>query len=159
VLHVATSEGSPAAGFLYMNYAFDEVLHGNFEQGFQDIAIVGAHNLVTGAFALTTGGDLPTGGVYTLRNPDGLVVRVGRTSDLARRAGEYGRDPNYFDLDFMPEFETNNYSAQRGLEQMLYDEYNPPMNVNRPISLRNSNITNYINVAYHFLLTFFGVSR
>lgn len=91
-----------------------------------------------------------------LSNPEGQIVRVGRTNDLLRREGEYYRDPNYFDLKYKPEFYMDDYGTQRGLEQMLYDRYQPPMNRNRPIRLGNSNSPNYMNAALQFLLDLFG---
>lgn len=73
------------------------------------------------------------------------------------RAGQYNRDPNFFDLDFKVEFRTDDYSTQRGLEQKLFNDYQqPPMNVYRPIYPRNPNGPDYMNSALNFLHKLFG---
>ena len=99
---------------------------------------------------------MPKGGVYTLTNPVGKVVRVGYTKDLVRRAGEYGRAPNFFDLIFKSIYGTDDYATRRGLEQMLYDLYNPPLNKNRPIQIRNPNAPSYLAAATKFLNELLG---
>jgi RHS repeat-associated protein len=96
------------------------------------------------------------GGVYSIKNNAGIVVRVGRTNDLSSREGDYYRDPNYFDLNYKIEWQTDDYATQRGLEQYLFDKYQPPMNVIRPIGPRNNNGTNYFNAALDYLKEFFG---
>ncbi|MGA7193540.1 MAG: RHS repeat-associated core domain-containing protein [Anaerolineales bacterium] len=92
------------------------------------------------------------GGVYTLRDPEtGEVQYVGRTNDLLRRQGEHALDPTKGQLDFNIEARTDDYEVQRGLEQMKYDQYDPPLNRIRPISPNNPNIDNYLDAAERFI--------
>jgi hypothetical protein len=91
------------------------------------------------------------GGVYVIYNPNGVIVRVGQTNNLIRRKGDYRRDPNYFDLEFEPQFFSDDYATRRGLEQILFEEYHPPMNVNRPIGSRNPKGAGYFQAASNFL--------
>jgi hypothetical protein len=66
------------------------------------------------------------GGVYTLTNSEGAVVRTGRTgrtNDLARRQAEHRRHAETKDLDFNAVHRTDNRAQQRGLEQTLYDAH------------------------------------
>lgn len=72
------------------------------------------------------------GGTYVLKNGDD-VMRAGRTNDLARRAGEHARHPDSRALDFEPVHRTDNPAARRGLEQMLHDQFNPPVPRQNPI--------------------------
>jgi hypothetical protein len=99
----------------------------------------------------------PKGGVYTLTNNLGKVVRVGHTKDLISRAGNYRRDKNYFDLIFNAVYKTDDYATRRGLEQMLYDLYMPPLNSNRPIRIGNSNTAIYLDAANAFLNNLLGI--
>lgn len=124
--------------------------------GWTDILTIIAENLEAAPLILTMGDVAPTGGVYSIRNPNGQVVRVGRTKDLFSRQGQYYRDPNYFDLEFVREYLVNDYATQRGLEQMMYDQYQPPLNIYRPIGITNPNIMNYINSALVFLNKLLG---
>jgi hypothetical protein len=86
----------------------------------------------------------PKGGVYTLTNKNGDVMRVGYTKNFDMRANSYSslanRDPRYKNLEFNRVFQTDNYAEQRWLEQYLFDANPHPLNVNRPISPRNGNI-------------------
>ena len=68
---------------------------------------------------------LPKGGVYALRNAEGVVVRTGRTKDLARRAAEHLRDPATKDFTFETLYRTDVYAAQRGLEQFVHNLRDP----------------------------------
>jgi hypothetical protein len=97
------------------------------------------------------GNNEPVGGVYSIRNPNDMVVRVGRTKDLSGRVGQYSRDPNYFDLEFRVEYRTDSYQTQRGLEQLLYEWYKPPMNLIKPIRDNNLSRTDYMDSALNFL--------
>jgi RHS repeat-associated protein len=93
------------------------------------------------------------GGVYTLRDLEGNVVRTGRSKDLLRRLGEYLRDPATTEYEFVPEFWTDNYVEQRGLEHMLYSSY-PDAALNRigAISLRNPRLFDeYVDAAWAYL--------
>lgn len=64
-------------------------------------------------------GGAAKGGTYVLKNPDGTVVKTGRTNDLARREGEHGR--GHPDKTFEVDKRTDNRAAQRGREQDLHD--------------------------------------
>jgi hypothetical protein len=103
------------------------------------------------------GGDAkPQGGVYSLSNPSGQIVRVGHTKNLSVRRGQYRRDPNYFDLTFNIEYYTNDYATQRGLEQMMYENHNPSLNIYRPINPSNKNRPSYLRAAIEFLERMLG---
>jgi RHS repeat-associated protein len=92
------------------------------------------------------------GGVYLLRDAEGVVVRTGRTNNLARRELEHARDPLTSDLTFEPVYRTDVYGEQRGLEQVLYNRYpGARLNKIRPISLSNPNFGQYTNLAMRFL--------
>jgi hypothetical protein len=92
------------------------------------------------------------GGTYLLRDADtGQVMRTGRTCDLARRAAEHRGDPLLRDFEFEPVHRTDVYSEQRGLEQLLHDNYQPPLNRIRPISPNNPKLPNYQDAAKSFL--------
>ncbi len=94
----------------------------------------------------------PKGGAYVLRDAEsGQVMRTGRTRDLGRRGAEHGRDPNLRDLEFEPVHRTDVYNEQRGLEQMLHDKYQPPLNKIRPISPTNPKLPMYQDAAKTFL--------
>ena len=59
------------------------------------------------------------GGTYVLKDVDGVVVKTGRTNDLARREAEHGR--NHPGLTFEVDKRTDSPSARRGREQDLHD--------------------------------------
>jgi RHS repeat-associated protein len=93
-----------------------------------------------------------TGGVYLLRSPvTRQVMRIGRTCDIVRREGEHARNPLLKDLIFEAAYRTDSYAEQRGLEQMLYNQYNPPLNLINPISPSNPNLNNYMDAASMYL--------
>jgi hypothetical protein len=52
---------------------------------------------------------------------------------------------------YATEHYTDDYATQRGLEQLMYDNYQPPLNINRPIGPKNSNGPSYLNAAKAFL--------
>jgi hypothetical protein len=80
------------------------------------------------------------------------VVRTGRTVDLARRALEHLRDPATAAYDFLVVHRTDDYAIRRGLEQMLYDQYQgAALNTIRPIWPRNPNLGRYMDAARQFL--------
>jgi len=90
--------------------------------------------------------------VYVLRDPvTGEVVRVGRTNDFARRAAEHARDPALRGYEFERVYPTDSYAEQRGLEQVLHDRYDPPLDRINPISPRNSKRQDYLDAAQRFL--------
>ncbi|MCY2924251.1 MAG: hypothetical protein NT031_02235 [Planctomycetota bacterium] len=92
------------------------------------------------------------GGVYVLRDAEtGQVMRTGRTCDLVRREAEHARDPLLRNYDFEAVYPTDVYTEQRGLEQILHDTYNAPLDRIRAISLRNPNLENYLEAARRYL--------
>jgi len=97
------------------------------------------------------------GGVYTLRDAAGNVVRTGRSSDLATREAALFNDPVLGRYRFSVEHRTDVYAQQRGLEQILYDRYpgarleNGGFNKIRGISPSNPNMTTYMQSAWDFL--------
>jgi hypothetical protein len=46
---------------------------------------------------------------------------------------------------------TDDYSVQRGHEQMLHDAYNPPLDKIRPISPDNPRQDHYLKAAQQFI--------
>jgi hypothetical protein len=93
-----------------------------------------------------------SGGVYLLRDPEtGQVVRTGRTNDLSRRGAEHARDERLQDYDFEAVYRSDDYATQRGLEQVIHNRYQPPLNRIRPISPSNRNYDRYMNAANRFL--------
>jgi hypothetical protein len=92
------------------------------------------------------------GGAYLLRDPEtGGVMRTGRSGDLLRRQAEHFRDPAHKAFDFEPIYRTDVYAEQRGLEQLLHDLYNPPLNRINPISPKNPNRSEYMDAAERYL--------
>ncbi len=90
------------------------------------------------------------GGTYVLRDADGVVVRSGRTRNLDRRQAEHARDPTLSQYDFDPVHRTDSYAEQRGLEQVLHDQYSPPLNRIRPIDPANPRRQEYESAAERF---------
>ena len=92
------------------------------------------------------------GGAYLLRDAETQqVMRTGRTWDLVRRESELARDSLLKNYDFEPVYRTDVYEQQRGLEQLLHDTYNPPLNKIRPISPANPRLPDYLDAARRFL--------
>jgi RHS repeat-associated protein len=98
----------------------------------------------------SSSGGQPRGGTYVLKKGN-KVVRIGRSNDLARREAEHAK--NFPDLKFEVIDRTDDYAQQRGLEQMLYDRYHYPGDLNRvrPISPFNPNRSKYLDAARRFL--------
>jgi hypothetical protein len=96
------------------------------------------------------------GGVYSLRDAGGNIVRTGRTNDLARRAGEHARADATSDFSFHAEYRTDVYAEQRGLEQVIWERNGRPTlpGVRRtsPIDPRR-NFDTYMQAARRFLET------
>jgi hypothetical protein len=93
----------------------------------------------------------PKGGTYLLRDAEtGEVMRTGRTNDFVRRQGEHALDPALEKFKFEIVDKTDDYSEQRGLEQMLHDVYQPPLNKIRPISPTNPNRQSYLDAAQSY---------
>jgi RHS repeat-associated protein len=91
------------------------------------------------------------GGTYVLENDEGVVMRTGRSNDLARRELEHARDPALEDFKFKIVHETNIRAEQRGLEQLLHDKFKPPLNKVRPISPLNPRRGTYLKAADNYL--------
>jgi hypothetical protein len=92
------------------------------------------------------------GGTYRLRDPESnQVMRTGRTKDLLRRQAEHARNPDLKHLEFEVVHRTDSYPQQRGLEQMLHEEHNPPLDKIQPISPKNPRLPDYMNSAKEFL--------
>ena len=51
----------------------------------------------------------------------------------------------------LPFRETDVYEEQRGLEQMVHDEYKPALNKIRPISPTNKRLDEYMDAARDYL--------
>ena len=86
-----------------------------------------------------------------MRDAEGVVVRTGRTRDLARRQLEHARDPELSRYEFEPVHRTDSYTEQRGLEQILDDQYNPTLNRIRPINPTNPRRLEYMDAAERYL--------
>jgi hypothetical protein len=123
---------------------------------------VGAtHRAAASAFAAEAEAGAATsaarGGVYTLRDDVGNVVRTGRSNDLAAREAAHFNDPVLGEYRFNVEYRTDVYAEQRGLEQLLYDMYPEARSVNggfnkiRAINPRNANFADYIESAFQYL--------
>ncbi|MEN3377373.1 MAG: hypothetical protein V7604_2728, partial [Hyphomicrobiales bacterium] len=97
--------------------------------------------------AKSAGAAKARGGAYVLRDRGDAVVRSGRTGNLAAREGQHRRDRALPEHRFDPVYRTDSYLEQRGLEQILHDRYDPPLNKIRPISPSNKNIDTYMNEA------------
>ncbi|WP_162940312.1 RHS repeat-associated core domain-containing protein [Gryllotalpicola protaetiae] len=100
------------------------------------------------------------GGVYTLRDGDGNVVRTGRTKDFVARQGQHAQDPILRQFDFNEEFYTDDYAEQRGLEDWLYQRYpearaaNGGFNKIGAVSPSNPNLAAYQQAASSYLERF-----
>jgi len=94
----------------------------------------------------------PKGGVYALRDPEsGKVMYVGRSKNLDTRESAWGRHPVRGQLDFDPLYRTDNYAEQRGLEQLAFNQYKPPLNLINPIRPGNPNYMNYLSSAQSYI--------
>jgi hypothetical protein len=69
-------------------------------------------------------------------------MKTGRSKDLGRREKELGR--KHPDLEFKPDKRTDAYEEQRGREQIIHDEYDPPLDKINPISPTNPKREEYI---------------
>ena len=106
------------------------------------VPVVSAALIRRGAKAV---GEVPNGGTYKLVDPvTGDVQRTGRSNNLRRREGEHARAESTEHLKFEVDARTDNLDAQRGREQIIHDYYNPPMNKNNPISIRNQKRDRYL---------------
>jgi RHS repeat-associated protein len=123
--------------------------------GLQTPAAVGAALMPTpggkAKLAKSAASELKKGGTYLLRDAEGQVMRTGRTNDLLRREAEHARDSALSDYSFEVVHRTDVYAEQRGLEQVLHNTYEPPLNYVQPISPSNPNFDNYMKAAQDFL--------
>jgi RHS repeat-associated protein len=90
---------------------------------------------------------VPKGGTYKLKDViTGKVRRTGRSKDLNVRRQQHARDPTTKDLEFEVDRRTDDYAAQRGREQILYDLH-PEADLNkiRGISLSNPDFDDYMD--------------
>lgn len=94
---------------------------------------------------------LAKGGTYLLRNAEGVVVYTGRTKNLVVRAAQHARDEILGQFEFEVVHRTDSYLQQRGLEQLLYDQFKPALNRIRPISPFNPRMGIYLDAAKIFL--------
>jgi RHS repeat-associated protein len=87
------------------------------------------------------------GGTYRLLSAEGDVMKTGRTKDLSRREKQLSKEHPH--LEFEVDKRTDDYAQQRGREEVLYNEQNPPAPLDkiRPISPRNLNAARYRQAA------------
>jgi len=78
-------------------------------------------------------------------------MRTGRTSCLATRQAQHLRDPLLKDYQFETIYRTDVYAEQRGLEQLLHDQYAHPLNYINPISSSNQNFDFYVISGLEYL--------
>jgi RHS repeat-associated protein len=90
-----------------------------------------------------SGVKVPKGGTYRLKDEAGMVMKTGRSKDLARREKQLAR--KYPDLKFEVHKRTDRYEQQRGWEESIYNEQNPPAPLDkiRPIDPKNANADTY----------------
>ena len=79
------------------------------------------------------------------------VMRTGRSNNLIRRRAEHARDVQLQNYRFDEVWRTDDYAQQRGLEQILHERHNPPLNKIHPISPHNRRINEYLRAADDFL--------
>ena len=77
-------------------------------------------------------------------------MRTGRTKDHKRREQEHRQHPATEELEYRPETKTDDYSVQRGHEQLLHDIHKPPLDKIRPISPQNPRRDQYLKAAQQF---------
>lgn len=78
-------------------------------------------------------------------------MRTGRTNDHDRRRSEHKRHPETKSLNYDPVHKLDDKDTRRGLEQLLHDEHQPPLDKIRPISPDNPNHDKYLNAARSYL--------
>ena len=100
-----------------------------------------AEELAEGAEAVL----LPRGGTYKLVEKEtGRVMRTGRTNNLARRRLEHLRHPALGKYEFEIDRRTDSYAAQRGREQIIHREFDPPLDKVAPIHRKNPRLPHYM---------------
>ena len=80
-----------------------------------------------------------------------LIAAMEPTAEVGVLEGELARDSRYEDFDFQRVYRTDEYAAQRGLEQMFYDTFKPVLDLIRPISPQNPNAARYMEAAKRYL--------
>jgi hypothetical protein len=117
---------------------------------------VGEYDLAAGAEE-TVASEEAQGGVYSLSDESGNIVRTGRSSNLYQRSLVHGRNPVLGQFRFNVEYRTDVYAEQRGLEQALYDQNpgaqasNGGFNFIRGISPTNPKGPLYVEAATDYL--------
>ena len=103
-------------------------------------------------------GSKTKGGVYSLRDADDVVKRTGRTTDLGARKAQHKLGKETKDLTFKPEYKTDKYTEQRGLEDKIYNQHkvtaktaNGGLNKSKAIRDNNPNIQEYQKAADEFI--------
>ncbi|MDF1743640.1 MAG: hypothetical protein P1V19_08085 [Gimesia sp.] len=66
---------------------------------------------------------LAKGGTYKLLDSNGKVVRTGRTKNLVARKKAHSYNSDTKGLKFKTDRRTDDYAAQRGREQIIYDRH------------------------------------
>lgn len=95
---------------------------------------------------------LPKGGVSVLTDQaTGQVMRVGQTRDRLRREGEHRRDPSLGCYAFKTLYAVDSYAIRRGLEQLVHDRHDPPLDLQEPISPRSPRRKKYLAAARRYL--------
>lgn len=135
------------------NSHFDASMNATAATGMSVYGMVELGNsLVTATKAVDDTAVTTKGGTYKLTDPDtGDVMRTGRTNDFVRRQAEHANNPEFRGLLFDSVHSTDNYAEQRGLEQVLHNQYNPPLNKINPISPTNPRLSEYTKAAENFL--------
>ncbi len=106
--------------------------------------------LVVAILPIVSGSIVRRGGTYLLRDPaTEQVMRTGRSGNLDARRSRHAHD--YPDLRFEEVHRTDLYAEQRGLEQLLHEAHNPPMNKINPIDPKNPNRQEYLDAAQQCL--------
>lgn len=113
----------------------------------KDVAAVGT----IGVKSVVEGTAASKGGVYALTDAAGKVMRTGRTNNLVTRQAAHARNVETKGLEFTPLFRTDDYATQRGLEQIVHDLYNAPLDKINGISPNNPNLQKYMEAANKFL--------
>jgi RHS repeat-associated protein len=110
----------------------------------------GEETVSVGPIVMLASGVASLGGVYTLRDKLNGVAYVGRSKDLKQRRTQHSLDPVKGKYDFRVEEQVNDKSTQRGIEQRIYDMFQPKLNKIKPISDRNLNKPEYMKAAAEY---------
>lgn len=80
----------------------------------------------------------PRGGVYVQLDDKGTVVRTGKATDLLTRCGQHARHPELVKYTFKVVFRTDDDAEQGGMEQILDETFQPPLNKQRAVNATTS---------------------